>query len=188
MQTSVFLGSPGQEFSPNLLGAVMACPPAVVSASCLWAGCPCCPGPPGLLVPFSVTGASRLGCRRREGPSCFIPGLLPLDRGLLVPASGCPAATRVSERPCTPPLGAMFVCFPDPLGLWKGTSAWASHLSAEDTHRDTRAHTNCREEVLLRAHRHTRAHTHTLGKGILLRVHTNAQMHTHTHTHEQGFW
>ena len=143
-------------------------------------------GAPGLLVPFSVTGASRVGCRRREGPSCFIPGLLPLDRGLLVPPSGCPAATRVSERPCTPPLGAMFVCFPDPLGLWKGTSAWASHLSAEDTHRDTCAHTNCREEVLLRAHRHTHVHTPILlGKGFYLGCTqcTNTHTHTHTHTH-----
>lgn len=169
----------------------MACPPAVASASCLWAGLSLLSGAPGLLVPFSLTGASRLGCRRKEGLSCFIPGLLPLDCGLLVPAPGHPAATRgLREALAHPPLGAMFVCFPDPLGLWKGTSAWASYLSAEDTHRDTRAHTNCREEVLLRAHRHTHRHTPTLlGKGFYLgctQMYKHA--HTHTHPHEEGIW
>ena len=54
-------------------------------------------------------------------------------------------------------------------------------FSAEDTHRDTRAHTNCREEVLLRAHRHTHRHTPTLlGKGFYLGC---TQMYKHTHTH-----
>lgn len=126
---------------------------------------------------LSLIGASRLGCRRKEGLSCFIPGLLPLGCGLLVPAPGHPTATCGLKEALAHP--HLVLCLSDPLGLWEGTSAWASHLSAEDTHRDTRAHTNCGEEVLLKAHRHTHVHTPTLlGKGFYLGC---TQMHKHTH-------